>query len=386
MTITNVKMRLNPNYDPIVKADLSCAESRLKELLESEKRTILEIGKWLKHVKDNNLTHGNWLPWLSSMGFAVRTAQNYMKVYDRFGNTSVSTHLSAGKLLEMLQLPDSINIGEFVARIHTLPSGTRKSVSSMTTEEVRQTVKKERERLGLITRTPKGSVSTKLLGATPFLRRMIKGLSKLISPIAIMYEQGVIDVEDAVDIGNEFDESKQSIISSILNEHDYQVEWVVEVVRLGLTKTHVDTIRQLEEEVDEINSMYGSNSRVKVGLSFIEGEFSRVFNELSSLSQLSEITRSIKEQLNNLREQGEQDKRAQEQQSWGSAFGFLKYTEAFRTMELNYGATQAEVRRKWRELTKKYHPDNLDTGDEDTFKRIASAHEDIKEYHRGVAS
>ncbi|MBT2761874.1 hypothetical protein [Paenibacillus sp. ISL-20] len=48
-------------------ADLESIERRLGEIELSEKQNALERGMMLKHVRDNDLTHGQWLRWLESV-------------------------------------------------------------------------------------------------------------------------------------------------------------------------------------------------------------------------------------------------------------------------------------------------------------------------------
>lgn len=57
----------------------------------------------------------------------------------------------------------------------------------------------------------------------------------------------------------------------------------------------------------------------------------------------------------------------------------MNLKEAYATLELSPGASPEEVKKKYRELTKKYHPDvNKEPGAEDKFKKINEAHEIVK--------
>ncbi len=46
----------------------------------------MEIGKRLKHVKENDLVHGEWEKWLRSVDILPNTASRFMRVYDQFGD------------------------------------------------------------------------------------------------------------------------------------------------------------------------------------------------------------------------------------------------------------------------------------------------------------
>jgi molecular chaperone DnaJ len=55
----------------------------------------------------------------------------------------------------------------------------------------------------------------------------------------------------------------------------------------------------------------------------------------------------------------------------------MKRTEAYSTLEISDGASVDEAKKAFRQLSKKYHPDNKDTGSEDKFKKINEAYQSI---------
>lgn len=69
----------------------------------------------------------------------------------------------------------------------------------------------------------------------------------------------------------------------------------------------------------------------------------------------------------------------------------MNLSEAYSILELSPNATPDEVKKKYRELTKKYHPDvNKEPGAEDRFKKINEAHQVVQkgedpqpQYHGG---
>ncbi|MFB6123486.1 MAG: J domain-containing protein [Haloferacaceae archaeon] len=60
----------------------------------------------------------------------------------------------------------------------------------------------------------------------------------------------------------------------------------------------------------------------------------------------------------------------------GTTTGTTTRTEAYRTLGLDPGATEAEVRRAYRAKVKEVHPD-ADSGDEEAFKRVNRAYETL---------
>ena len=56
----------------------------------------------------------------------------------------------------------------------------------------------------------------------------------------------------------------------------------------------------------------------------------------------------------------------------------MNLKEAYTTLEIPEGSGEAEAKKKFRELSKKLHPDNKETGDEAKFKKINEAYQRIQ--------
>ncbi|MBO2536011.1 DUF3102 domain-containing protein [Rummeliibacillus suwonensis] len=100
------------------------------------------MGRRLKHVKENDLAHGEFGKWLESVGMNARHARRFLTVYERFGKRTPVSELQIGMsvLYELASFTDE----ELTQPIHQ-DNGETKTLLEMSRREVAEYKRKLRE-------------------------------------------------------------------------------------------------------------------------------------------------------------------------------------------------------------------------------------------------
>ena len=86
--------------------NLSQIELEISHHKQIAGQSIWEIGRRLKHVKENDLAHGRFINWVEDQGIHIREAQRMMKVASELPNMTTLSHLGTTALYLIATLPE----------------------------------------------------------------------------------------------------------------------------------------------------------------------------------------------------------------------------------------------------------------------------------------
>ena len=92
---------------------LPVIETEIRQYQNLAGESIFEIGRRLKHVKENDLAHGEFSSWCERIGFQREYANKHIKVFEEFDG-STSTQLGLSALYEISTLPEPERTKEHV--------------------------------------------------------------------------------------------------------------------------------------------------------------------------------------------------------------------------------------------------------------------------------
>ena len=119
--------------------DLNVITAEIQSYKQIAGQSIFEIGRRLNHVKENDLSHGEFGEWLESIEIERSFATRVMKVSKELGDSNYATwnNLSHRALYEIATLPKEEREKE-----HVTSKGETKTVDEMTVRELQEVKKK----------------------------------------------------------------------------------------------------------------------------------------------------------------------------------------------------------------------------------------------------
>lgn len=121
--------------------DLTTIETEIKSYQNIAGQSIFEIGRRLKHVKENDLAHGEFGKWLENLNLDWNTANRFMKVSSELPNSDTYHNLGSNALYLITTLPEPERNKE-----HTTSKGETKTPDEMTVRELRELKKQLKQR------------------------------------------------------------------------------------------------------------------------------------------------------------------------------------------------------------------------------------------------
>lgn len=110
--------------------DLDFITFQIKNYENAFGRSVFEIGRRIKWVKDHDLAHGQFENWLRSIKVSPGYARKLMTISDRLANRSTSNDLGVEAMYLIATLPP-----EEQNKPQQLPSGEAKKPADMTPQQ-----------------------------------------------------------------------------------------------------------------------------------------------------------------------------------------------------------------------------------------------------------
>ncbi|EZY60317.1 DUF3102 domain-containing protein [Staphylococcus aureus] len=123
-------------------SDLTTIETEIKSYQNIAGQSIFEIGRRLKHVKENDLAHGEFRLWLEKIGLSKSSANRFMKIAENPElNVPPVGHMGASVLYQLATLPQEEREKE-----HITKGGEVKKPIDMTRRELEHLKKELKQR------------------------------------------------------------------------------------------------------------------------------------------------------------------------------------------------------------------------------------------------
>src|SRR5699024_9955236 len=88
--------------------DLNVITAEIQSYKQIAGQSIFEIGRRLKHVKENDLVHGEFGKWLKNVGMHKQQAYRFIKIADEISNSNSTPvlHLGIKALYQLATMPE----------------------------------------------------------------------------------------------------------------------------------------------------------------------------------------------------------------------------------------------------------------------------------------
>lgn len=222
--------------------DLNVITAEIQSYKQIAGQSIFEIGRRLKHVKENDLVHGEFGKWLETIDMSNQQASRFIKVYEEIPQSEISHvgKVSFRALYEIATLPQEEREKE-----HTLDNGETKTVDEMTVRELEELKKQLKE-----TKQAKQQAESQAIVERQERERLEEELSNI--------EPEKIEV-----IPDDYDFYKGNYESAVSLQKRYKEQ--MEEMRKELNDIHGELERQPKANIDktELNRLKEEEERIK---------------------------------------------------------------------------------------------------------------------------
>lgn len=240
-------LELTPDNPPPVVGEesitLADRAARIRSLCTVGRNVVIAIGRELIAAK-KEVEHGQWGTWLKNefsaeYGLTERTAQNYMRLAERYGKTKTFSDLPTSTLIQMLALPKGAE-QTFVDE----QAAAGRPIETQSAREVQRNVKEFKER----TTEDRAADETEIDG-----ERIDVGASKIKGIVAVDDDTAIDDrdIKSENVFGFEADASSATI--NIENYRLFDAEQIVAVRTLITSTNDLQTVKEIQTLLLELD-------------------------------------------------------------------------------------------------------------------------------------
>ncbi len=215
-------------------------------------QSIWEIGRRLKHVKENNLTHGEFGKWVEGLGIAKTEASRFIKIADEIPNLGTYTNLGMKALYLIATLPEE----EKQEQIEKIEQGESPTVREL--QEVKRRLKLKDQALEAV----KGELER----------------AKTVKPIEKVIEKEIIPDDY---------KATQNLNKQLLDKNKDLTDELDSVKRSLRLKTA--SYEMLEKETSEAVSLKESIEHLRADKEKLENSVSNIFTLSNLVSEFEDF-------------------------------------------------------------------------------------------------
>jgi hypothetical protein len=372
----------------LASSNLNDITAEIINLKKIEANATFEIGKRIKYVKDNDLTHGKFGSWLESIGIEKVHASRYIQAFEQFGKSPTSEKLSASKLFELVSLPKEIDRDEFINSKHTIPStGEQKTVDEMTIKEIREVKKavkgesenKSENKEDINCSQPVGE-NEKTADETINREDKIEEFDDLALDVARSIQNLTLEFKSIMKSGKhpmdlfykigKLDHDQQN--KFLLSIKTYSLPSQIKLLMDKLDKVLIfveknvseTTVCNLFEFFGKLNILSILAFGIDEYTGFVNDFLNRLMDNINSFSdeeiefELNNGYEDIESKLNAARKKYDTKDRGYKSSFKSSQIGSNSY-DPYKILGLSENATIDEAKQKYRQLMKIFHPDQI---------------------------